>query len=432
MLTMSGTVRQLDPPPGDRYLGPVKAEIISVGTEILLGEILDTNSHYIAARLPALGIDLYHMSKVGDNLDRLTETIRRAWERSHLTIISGGLGPTEDDLTREAIAQALGEELYVDKGIEANLRRFFASRGLSFPEGNVKQALLIPSARAIPNPRGTAPGWWAERDGRIVVAMPGVPTEMERMWEVEVAPALAQRATGAVLLRRTLKTIGLGEGHVDDMVSPLLKSTNPTIGVYAKADGVHLRLAAKAESVEAAGQLIEPVEAELRRILGPAVWGADDDTLEGVVGQMLKEQGLWLATMESSTGGLLASTITDVPGSSEYFKGGYVAYTAEAKISLGVDPELIAGQGVVSAEVALDMARAARQRAEADIGVGVTGVAGPDRLEDKPPGTMHIAVDDGASPQSISYAFYQGRAATKRRAVTSALALVRRCLLPQR
>ena len=407
----------------------MKAEIISIGTEILLGELLDTNANYLAARLPALGIDLYWTTQVGDNLDRLTEAFRRAWERSDLTLATGGLGPTEDDVTREAVAAALDESLSVQPELEAQLRAFFANRGLLMPERNVKQAALIPSARAIPNPRGTAPGWWVERAGRILVAMPGPPPELERMWESEVAPRLASLVGGGVIVSRTLKTAGIGEGTIDEMVSPLLKSANPTIGVYAKADGVHLRLTAKAATDEEARRLITPVEEEARRILGQAVWGADDDTLEGAVGALLKERGLTLATMESCTGGLLATTITDVAGSSAYFKGGFVSYTAEMKVALGVDAELVARHGVVSAEVAQDMARACRQRLGADFGVGITGVAGPEPLEGKPPGTIHIGLDDGAAPQAVSYAFAQGRAAVRRRAVTTALALLRRALL---
>ena len=416
----------------------MKAEIISVGTEILLGEILDTNSQYLAARLPPLGIDVHYISKVGDNLSRLAETIGRAEERSDVVLITGGLGPTEDDLTRQAIALTLGEEMYLDKETEQRLRAFFAARGFSFPERNIKQAMLIPSAQAIPNPRGTAPGWWVEKDGHIIVAMPGPPAELQRMWEVEVAPRLARLASGEVIVSRTLKTIGIGEGHLDEMVSPFLKSENPTVGVYAKPDGVHLRLTAKAPTQEAAQRLIQPMEEELRRLLGDAVWGADDDSLEGVIGAILKQGGLTLATMESCTGGLLASTITDVPGSSDYFKGGYVAYSAQMKMSLGVSAEVIEQHGTVSDEVAAEMARAARARAEADIGMGVTGVAGPDELEGKPPGRMHIAVDArlpadrrGVSRQSVSYTYYQGRAATKRRAVTTALALLRRAQLTE-
>jgi nicotinamide-nucleotide amidase len=411
----------------------MKAEILSIGTEILLGEIVDTNAAFIASRLPSLGIDIYFKAVVGDNLDRLIETIGRARERSDLVICTGGLGPTEDDLTREAISAVVGETPSVDPGLEAALRGFFERRGVAMPERNVKQCWLIPSARAIPNPRGTAPGWWVERDGKVIVAMPGPPTEMTRMWEKEVAPELARRNPGTVLVTRTLKTAGIGEGNVDEMVSEQLKSTNPSIGVYARADGVHLRLAAKAPDEAAAWRLIQPIEAEIRAILGPALWGADEDTFESVVGDMMKERKLTLATMESCTGGLLASTITDVAGSSGYFVGGFVAYQTPMKIELGVDAAVVEEFGVISAECARDMARVARERREASVGVGITGVAGPDEQEGKPAGTIHIALDAiWAAPQTASYTFAQGRTAVKRRAVTTALVLLRQSLLNYR
>ncbi|MEX2246678.1 MAG: competence/damage-inducible protein A [Dehalococcoidia bacterium] len=411
----------------------MKAEILSIGTEILLGEIVDTNAQYIASRLPALGIDLYFKAVVGDNLDRLSETIQRARERSDVVICTGGLGPTEDDLTREAICAVMGEEPHVDPDLEANLRAFFERRGYAMPERNVKQCWLIPSARAIPNPRGTAPGWWAERDGKVIVAMPGPPTEMTRMWENEVAPELLRRNPGSVLVTRTLKTAGIGEGTVDEMVSPLLKSQNPSIGIYARADGVHLRLAAKAPAEEDAWRLIRPLEQEVRAVVGAAIWGADDDTFESVVGDMMRERHVTLATMESCTGGLLASTITDVPGSSGYFAGGLVSYQTQLKLDWGVRPDVIEESGVISAECAREMARAVRERLVASVGVGITGVAGPDEQEGKPAGTIHVAVDAiWEAPRSVSYVFPQGRTAVKRRAVTTALVLLRQSLLEHR
>ena len=406
----------------------MKAEIISIGTEILLGEILDTNAQYIASRLPALGIDLYYMSKVGDNMGRLVEVIERAWNRSDLIITTGGLGPTEDDLTREAIATVLGEELYLDPEQEQVVRSFFARRGFDMPERNLKQAMLIPSARPIANPRGTAPGWWVERDGKIIVAMPGVPVEMTRMWDMEVTPRLQELSTGTILITRTIKTTGLSEARVDELVSHLLKNSNPSIGVYARADGIHLRLGAKAETPAEAWRLIRPVEEEIRLILGPSVWGTDDETMEQMVGQMLAERGLTLATMESCTGGLLASTITDVPGSSQYFKGGLVSYATEMKIAWGVDPDVILQHGVISAETAVAMAAAARRQLQSDIGIGITGVAGPDSQEGQPPGTVHIAVDYAVA-QTMSYTWAQDRLTVKRRAVTNALMLLRRAIV---
>jgi nicotinamide-nucleotide amidase len=407
----------------------MRAEIISVGTELLLGEIVDTNAQYLGSRLPGMGIDVFYISKVGDNLGRLAEVFGRAWERSDLVLATGGLGPTDDDLTREAIAAVLGEETSVDAGMEADLRAFFAGRGVPMPERNLKQATLIPSARPIPNPRGTAPGWWVERDGRVIVAMPGPPSEMHRMWEQEVAPELRLRHSGAVLISRTLKTAGLGEGSVDEMISRFSGSANPTVGVYARADGIHVRLAAKAETEDRARALIEPLEGDIRGALGPSVWGTDDETLESAIGVLLRERGLTLATMESCTGGLLASTITDVPGSSTYFRGGLVSYATEMKIEWGVDREVITEHGVISAECAREMATAVRAKLGADVGIGITGVAGPDPQEDRPPGTVHIAVvSESLGAQQVSYQFAQGREAVKRRAVTTALVLLLRLL----
>jgi nicotinamide-nucleotide amidase len=408
----------------------VKAEIIAVGTEILLGEIVDTDSQYIAARLPALGIDLFWVTQVGDNLPRVREALERAWQRSDLIFTTGGLGPTEDDLTREAIAAMLGEEMRVEPSLEAHLREFFARRGRPMPERNVKQATLIPSARAIPNAYGTAPGWWVEREGRVIIAMPGPPGEMRRMWEAEVEPELRRRSQGIVLVSRTLKTSDVTEGLVDELLGDLKHAANPTVSVYSRADGIQVRIAAKAADRHAADALIAPVEAEARRALGDAVWGADSDTLESVVGDMLRERGLSLATMESCTGGLLASTITDVPGSSDYFKGGLVSYATETKLAWGVSREVVETYGVISVECAREMARVARERLSADLGVGVTGVAGPDEEEGKPVGTVHIALDDSSGDaRVVSYQFAQSREMVKRRAVTTALSLLRRVLL---
>ncbi len=409
----------------------MNAEIVSIGTEILLGEIVDTNSAYIAERLPALGIDVYYKHVVGDNLNRLSEVIGRARERADIVITTGGLGPTEDDLTREAIAHLHGEQTAVDPDLETWLRDLYKRRGNVMPERNIKQTWLIPSARSINNPRGTAPGWWAERDGKIVIAMPGPPSEMTRMWEEEVAPQLAKLSTGTILIKRTIKTAGMGESNVDEAISHLLKGNNPSIGLYARADGVHVRMGAKAATAEEARALIEPVEAEIRQILAPHVWGTDDDTFESVVGEALAERGLTLAAMESCTGGLLSDTITNVPGSSRYFRGGIVSYATEIKEMMGVAPAIIAEHGVVSAETAAAMAAAVRQRLDADIGVGITGVAGPDPQDGVPVGQVYIALDGGENfpPQALAFQFNQSRTAIKRRAVTQSIMLLRRALV---
>lgn len=410
----------------------MKSEIIAIGTEILLGEIVDTNSAWIAQRLPELGIDLLYTSVVGDNLGRIVETIDRAWHRSDLVITTGGLGPTDDDLTREAIARVLGEDVVVDPGLERRVCAWFEGRGYPMPESNIKQAWLIPSARPIENPRGTAPGWWVERDGRIIVSMPGVPAEMERMWLREVQPQLEQRFAGEVLVTRTLKTVGLGEGTVDEMARPLYATPGIGIGTYARADGVHLRIGAKARTREEAWARIRPIEEELERIFGTAIWGKDDDTFEGHIADLMHERRATLAVMESCTGGLLSSTLTDVPGASGYFVAGLVTYQTEQKVAFGVPAEIIAEHGVVSSETARAMALAVRDRIRTDYGVGVTGVAGPDPQDGVAPGTVHVAVatPDGET-HVISTAINQGRQAVKRRAVTTAMLLLRRALLGQ-
>lgn len=407
----------------------MKAEIISTGTELLLGQITDTNSPYLASELPLLGIDLYWITQVGDNRSRIVEALRRAWGRSDIIITTGGLGPTEGDLTREAIAELLGEEMRVNPELEQWLRGMFRMIGFDMPERNIKQANLIPSARAIPNSRGTAPGWWVERERKIIVAMPGPPGEMQQMWETEIKPKLKQKLGGEVIISRTIKTIGITEAKVDEMVSPFLSSTNPTLALYAKPDGIQLRLTAKAPHRAEAEHMIAQAEEQLRKILGQAIWGFDEDTLESMVGAMLRERRMSLATMESCTGGLLASTITDVPGSSDYFKGGLVAYSSQMKIAFGVDAELLAQKGTVDPEVAAAMARAARLRLEADIGIGITGVAGPAEVEGKPVGTVHIAIDAEGKRSSLSIQLPPRRQEVKRRAVYSALFKLRQLLL---
>ena len=409
----------------------MKAEIIAIGTEILLGEIIDTNSAYIAQQLPELGIDLLYKTVVGDNIDRITETFQRAWGRSDVTITTGGLGPTVDDMTREGICALLGETPVVDPALESHLRAFFAGRSVAMPETNLKQAWLIPSARAISNPRGTAPGWWVERDGRVIISMPGVPPEMERMWANEVSPELQRRSDGQVLVTRTIKTVGIGEGSVDEMAKPLYGTPGVGIGTYARQDGIHLRIGAKAATREEAWARIRPVEAEMDRIFGMAIWGRDDDTLEGFVADQMQRRGTTLATMESCTGGLLASVLTDVPGTSAYFLGGLVTYGTQQKIDAGVSAEVIEEFGVVSAETAKAMARSVRERFGATYGVGVTGVLGPDEQGGVKPGTVHVAVSDTTGEHSLSMAMNSGRAAVKRRAVTTSLLLIRRALLGQ-
>ncbi len=406
----------------------MKAEIISVGTELLLGEITDTNASFLASQLPVLGIDLYWISQVGDNQARLVEVLRRAWQRSDLVLITGGLGPTEDDLTREAVAEMLAEKLSIEPAIKREIEEYFARLGRSMSPSNIKQAAIIPSAEAIHNIQGTAPGWWVERDGHILVAMPGPPGELKSMWHKEILPRIRPRFSGAIILSRTIKTFGLSEATVGELVSPLLSSINPTLAIYAKADGIHLRITAKDQSQAQAASIIAGYEADVRLILGEHIWGTDNETLEGVVGKLLTEKGASLAVMESCTGGLLATTITDISGASTYFKGGLVAYSNEAKVVYGIDARLITDYGAVSAEIAQAMAETARLCLGADIGIGVTGVAGPNEIEGKPAGVVYIGVDDGKSKRVIKGNYPGDRARVKRRATTAALFELRKML----
>ena len=406
----------------------MKAEIFSIGHELLMGEVTDTNAPYLASQLTRLGLEVHQVSQIGDDLGHLAEAFRRALDRSQVILSTGGLGPTQDDLTREAIASVLGEEMRVQEDLVKALEEYFKRRGSPMPAQNVKQATLIPSAQVIPNPRGTAPGWWVEHGGSIFVAMPGPPAEMTEMWQGQVLPSLKKRITTQAVVTRTIKTSGLSEAAVAEMVAPLFGRDNPYLGIYARPDGIHLRIVARADTEEKANALARPVEESIRMALKEYIWGYDDETPSISAGNLLKERGLTLAVMESCTGGLLAGAITDVPGSSAYFKGGIVSYTNEMKTAAGVDPELITAHGAVSPEVSLAMARAVRDRLGADIGIGVTGVAGPAEIEGKPAGTVHIAIAGSRGEGHYPVRLPPRREVVRQRTVSAALIELARLL----
>jgi len=397
----------------------VKSEIISIGTEILLGGITDTNSSYLAGQLSLLGIDLYWISQVGDNQARLEEVLKRAWQRSELILTTGGLGPTEDDLTRETIAGMLDEKMAIVPSLESALRERFSRGGMEMPLSNLKQATLIPSAESVTNARGTAPGWWVARDGRIIVAMPGPPAELQEIWQKQIQPRLRQGST-AIILSKTFKTLGLSEAGLGELVSPLLSSANPTLAVYAKADGIQVRLTAKAETEKQAEEMITGGEVDVRAILDEYIWGTDDDTLETVIGRLLIEKGLSLAVIEDYSGGWLTASLTDVPESPSFFKGGLVACSDEAKVAFGVKAEIISQYGAASPEAAQAMAEAVRVLLKADIGVSITGI---EETEDNRAGTAHIDMTDDKRSVVIS------KARGKRRATLSTLLELRKLLV---
>jgi nicotinamide-nucleotide amidase len=407
----------------------MKAEIISIGTELLLGDIIDTNSAYLASQLPLLGLDLNFISMVGDNKGRLIESLKQAWQRSDIIITTGGLGPTQDDITREAIAEFLGEKLTIDHALVQQFEQLFRYFKREMPPSNIKQASIIPSAEIVPNPRGTAPGWWLENDNRIIITMPGPPREMELMWTKEIVPRLQHKSSDAVIVSKTLKTFGLTEAEVDERASPFLPSTNPTVGTYAKIDGVYLRITAKAQTVDKARKLINRKEDEIRGTLNDYIWGIDSETLESIVGDLLSSKKLTLATMESYTGGFLANTITNVPDSSKYFTGGLVAYSEASRAAFGLDSQCIAKYGTVSMETCETMATVAREMLRTSIGVGLTGVLGPNEIEGQSIGTIFVSIDDGRRNHSFAKNYPGNRLQIKQRAVTAALFELRRILL---
>ena len=404
----------------------MKAEIMGIGTELLMGELTDTNSSWIASRLPALGIELQWVSIIGDDLPRLTEAFKQGMERSDIIFTTGGLGPTQDDLTREAIAAAFGETPIIQQEVVEDLERYFAARGGPMPQHNIKQANLIPSARFVPNRNGTAPGWWAARDGKIIICMPGPPGENQSMWEEQVEPQLAGLIEDEVTITRNIKTMGMSEGAVDEIVSEFFGVENPYLGIYSKADGIHLRVIARAKDTATAHAMIAPVEKAIHERLGEYVWGYDDDTPEQAAGKSLMEKGLSVAVMEMCTGGALANSITDNPNSISYFKGGNVAYDGAALRSCGVPGEVMEKHGVVSQETANAMAETVRRNFNADVGIAVTGVPGPGEFEGKPLGLAYICVSNGEKIREMEMRLPPRRVTIKRRVPNQALIELRR------
>jgi nicotinamide-nucleotide amidase len=399
----------------------VKAEIIAVGTELLMGETADTNSNWLAIRMPEVGLDLRWITVVGDDMGRLTELLERAWGRSDYVFTIGGLGPTEDDMTRDAIASMLGEPLTTAPGLIEWLEESFRSRGIAMPAHNRRQAGIIPSAEPVLNPMGTAPGWWVERDDHVLVTMPGPPGELHEMWSSRVGPRLKERITGSIIRTRTFKTIGLSEAALDEMVKHLYGQEEVDLGCYTRSDGISLRAITKAPDESTALRRLDAIGDQMRAVLGPHLWGLDDDRPERRLAELLRNHGYKLAVVESCTGGLLAGAITEVPGSSEYFVGGAVTYTNQLKIAVGVDPAIIERYGAVSEKCALAMAQAARATYGADCGIGVTGVAGPSQQDGVPVGTVYIGVAHPGG-ESVSYhRFPPRRPLVRGRAVLMAL-----------
>lgn len=412
----------------------IVAEVISVGTEMLLGDILNSNAQYLAKELAKLGIAHYYQSTVGDNPERLSRTIQIAADRANLIVFTGGLGPTPDDLTTETIAQTFGAELIEDPAVLADIAEKFRIRGRVMADNNRKQAQRPKGADILPNPIGTAPGIiWEARPQVLLLTFPGVPTEMKRMWQETAVPLLRSKGWASeTILSRTLRFWGVSESSLAERVSHYLDQSNPTVAPYANKGEVKLRISAKAKTEAEALALIAPVEMELRAIGGIDCYGADEDSLGSVVGQLLKQKGQTLSVAESCTGGGIGELLTASPGSSEYFWGGVIAYDNRVKSALlGVDSNLLETEGAVSKAVALQMAIGVRDRLGTDWGLSVTGIAGPGGgSPEKPVGLVYIGV---AGPHGTMVKAFQlgdrGRAWVRTVTICSALDLLRRQLV---
>jgi len=369
-------------------------EILSVGTELLLGDILNTNSQYLNRRLADLGISVYFNTTVGDNPQRLKKALEIAFSRSDMVIATGGLGPTKDDLTKEVSAEFFGKKLILHEESLNRIKEFFEKRGLPLTEGNIKQAYIIEGSKVIPNDWGTAPGIIYENNGKILILLPGPPREMIPMFETYVVPYLLTLSSETIQ-SKVLRVCGLGESFMEERIKDLIENqTNPTIAPYAKEGEAILRITAKAKSKEEAEKLIEEVEKEIRKRLGDFIYGEGDITLEEVVVKLLIEKGITIAVAESCTGGMISARIVNVPGVSKVFKEGIIAYSNESKIKrLNISEETLKKYGAVSKECALEMARNVALISGADIGLSSTGIAGPEGgTFDKPVGLVYLGL----------------------------------------
>lgn len=401
-------------------------EIISVGTELLLGQIVDTDAPVMAQILAECGIGCQRRATVGDNLDRLVETLKGSLSRSDIVVTIGGLGPTQDDLTRDGIAAALGEKLVRNATYETDLRNWFADRGYTFAESNAKQADVPESGRMIENPNGTAPGLICEKGGKIVIALPGPPGEFIPMAHGPVRTFL-EGLGGGVIHSRVLRVIGIGESTLEEMIQHLIDQENPTVAPYAHTGEVHLRVTSRATTKALADELIEPVHQEISKILGSHLYGTDQTSLEESVVHLLSKQSRTLASAESVTGGQFATRITAIPGASKVFVGGAVAYTPSAKTLLtDVPADLIEQFGAVSAEVTDALATGIRARLGTDYAVAITGNAGPTvDTGDKQVGQVFIAIASSTGTKVGSHRFRGTRNDIQRRATQTALSDLR-------
>ena len=407
-------------------------EIIAVGTEILLGNIVNTNAAYLAEKCASLGLSCYHQDVVGDNEERLADTLKLALSRADIILLSGGLGPTQDDLTKEVAAKVCGRQLYLHEPSKEAIRQFFAQRNLEITENNWKQAMVPEGCIVVENPGGTAPGIIIKENGKHVVLMPGPPGELIPMFEHSIMPYLAGLQSG-VIYSQTVKICGVGESKAESMVEDLVEAQkNPTIATYAKIGEVHLRVTATAADEKEAKKLVKPVVKELKGRFGNHVYTTDNEvTLEKAVVDLLTANKLTACTVESCTGGMLSARLINVPGVSEVFKSGYVTYSNKSKRRLlGIKKNILMKHGAVSEQIAREMAKSAASLAKTDVSVSTTGIAGPDGgTEEKPVGLVYIACNVCGRVTVRESHFHGGREKLRESTVAAALSLMRECIL---
>lgn len=413
-------------------LETLTAEIIAIGSELLAPDRSDTNSLWLTEELNSIGIEVKLKTIVGDDDARLEEALKDAVKRSKVVITTGGLGPTEDDITRKVAARALGRRLLLNESVLADIRNRFQSFGRSMPERNSRQAMVIDGAEVLPNPNGTAPGLFIEHDGTAIALLPGPPREMHPMFENEVKRRLAARVGLLRVVRRTLRVAGMGESAVDEIIAPVYtKYDNPQTSILFNRSEIEVQLTARARSEVEAEALLDKVSGELEAKLGNSIFAFRGEKMEEVVGLRLAVGGFTLAVAESCTGGLIAQRLTSVSGSSRYFISGVVTYSNEAKTKLlGVEPMMLLEHGAVSSVVAEAMAEGVRERAGTDFGLSVTGVAGPEGgTTEKPVGLVFIALADDAHTEHRKLMIPGDRHLIRWRSSQAALDLLRRRLI---
>lgn len=408
-------------------------ELVSVGTELLLGNIVNTNARYLSEKCAMLGLSVYYQTTVGDNEERLAEVIKTALNRSDIVILNGGLGPTEDDLTKETCAKVMGLPLVTDQHTEERLKEYYKGRKKEdLPESNWKQAVIPEGAVVFDNGNGTAPGLVVEQNGKTVILVPGPPNELYPMMEKQICPYL-QKKNEEVILSQMVKICGFGESKVEEMILDLIdKQTNPTLATYAKQGEVHLRVTARAATEEEAKKLLKPMVKEIKKRFGEAVYTTDEkETLTDVVVKLLKKHELTVTTAESCTGGLLAGTLVGIPGVSEVFREGFVTYSNKAKRKLlDVSKSTLKKYGAVSAQTAKEMAKGGVFATDADICVAITGLAGPDgATPEKPIGLVYIACYMNDKVHVEEFRFKGDRQKIRERSVVQALDVLRRSIL---